>query len=717
MENNRRAIIEYSLTVFVMAAFAVVVSNYLVFAELKGITVKSFMLLFFVNVFVSLVALFFDEQKLDIVISFAISIFLALIFRNENITFNLIASFMLALVLYLIRIVKIRKYLWTAITAVSLALWLFNYSDISKSVAISLIILLVYSISNFINRDYKYYLLGFALIAFFCVFMPVSDDPCKWTIVKKAITNVYEFGEKIVDETIYAFNGLGIGNSKNTTVGYSGTGQIGSGLSSREREDIIFSHDNWKYYIYLKGKSYKDFSKEGMTNAIDHNNSDNEWLVEYINALYHAGVTEEEASYFSKIINANVKYKYLRSDDVIHPMNTIVIEYKNGYIPKKKKKGFEYKLSYLLIDYNSGYFLDVINSDKLDLPAESYDTIVKYFRHIYHIDFRSIFSEEDYNELAREVNSYRESYADSILSSYLDSSFASKRTRELSYEITKGCKTNYEKAKAIEKYLRQYKYNKSIDLSKSDNYIDAFLFDAKEGYCVHYASAMALMLRIVNVPSKYTVGYAHDEHNTDIVKSNEAHAYCEAYIDGYGFMRFEATAPYSDYSSSSWGLNENYSPDAISVVESLEDVKNGLENDNYDKVDKGEEKSGLTLIKEQLISLIKNGAALIVIAIVLIVIILLMKSIKYKMMSPNDKLKYNMNKLYKMLEKKTITDENKLRDYNEVYDNYLRMRFRGDLADHKTVVLSENVCKYVKSLNAKRDKSVDKSSHKSPLTS
>jgi transglutaminase-like putative cysteine protease len=127
------------------------------------------------------------------------------------------------------------------------------------------------------------------------------------------------------------------------------------------------------------------------------------------------------------------------------------------------------------------------------------------------------------------------------------------RVRELAAEITANTNNPYDKANAIEKYLRTYTYNQGISAppARQDG-VDYFLFDVKEGYCDYYASAMAVMLRSVGVPARFVVGYTpgqpkdRNEQSDDApqyrILERNAHAWPEVYFPSYGWVQFEPTA-------------------------------------------------------------------------------------------------------------------------------------------------------------------------------
>ena len=123
----------------------------------------------------------------------------------------------------------------------------------------------------------------------------------------------------------------------------------------------------------------------------------------------------------------------------------------------------------------------------------------------------------------------------------------SERMKQLTYSISGSRYGNYGKAAAIEEYLKtNYQYTlKTIFREKGYDTIEKFLFTSGEGHCEYFASSMVLMLRILGIPSRLVTGYTATRFNPMTgyyeVKRLDAHAWVEAYIDGYGWMEFEPT--------------------------------------------------------------------------------------------------------------------------------------------------------------------------------
>jgi transglutaminase-like putative cysteine protease len=123
-----------------------------------------------------------------------------------------------------------------------------------------------------------------------------------------------------------------------------------------------------------------------------------------------------------------------------------------------------------------------------------------------------------------------------------------QRVRDLAEAITRDKTNVYDKATALESYLRQtIEYNDLIDSPPLDqDRVDWFLFDLQEGYCDYYSSAMAVMARAVGIPARVAAGYARGDYNDEAgvyrVRDHHGHAWVEVYFPRYGWVEFEPTA-------------------------------------------------------------------------------------------------------------------------------------------------------------------------------
>ena len=84
---------------------------------------------------------------------------------------------------------------------------------------------------------------------------------------------------------------------------------------------------------------------------------------------------------------------------------------------------------------------------------------------------------------------------------------------------------------------------KNLDMK---NPLDSFLFEAKNGYCTHFASSFAISARLLGIPSRVVSGYKADYEsrveNYLVVKQKDAHAWVELYLGERGWVRLEPTA-------------------------------------------------------------------------------------------------------------------------------------------------------------------------------
>jgi transglutaminase-like putative cysteine protease len=121
------------------------------------------------------------------------------------------------------------------------------------------------------------------------------------------------------------------------------------------------------------------------------------------------------------------------------------------------------------------------------------------------------------------------------------------RVLALARDLTATALSPYDRARAIEAYLRTFPYN--LDLPpppQNRDVVDYFLFDLQQGYCDYYATTMVVLARAAGLPARLAVGYfsgTYDETNTRyIVTEADAHSWAEIYFPHYGWIEFEPTA-------------------------------------------------------------------------------------------------------------------------------------------------------------------------------
>ena len=122
-----------------------------------------------------------------------------------------------------------------------------------------------------------------------------------------------------------------------------------------------------------------------------------------------------------------------------------------------------------------------------------------------------------------------------------------KRVVGLARGITAGATTTYDKVAAVQDWLRRNtRYNLDIPHDPPGaNAIDYFLFESREGFCEHIATAMAVLLRAAGVPTRLVTGFGPGERNTFTgyfeVRESDAHAWVEVLYPEVGWVQYDPT--------------------------------------------------------------------------------------------------------------------------------------------------------------------------------
>jgi transglutaminase-like putative cysteine protease len=139
-------------------------------------------------------------------------------------------------------------------------------------------------------------------------------------------------------------------------------------------------------------------------------------------------------------------------------------------------------------------------------------------------------------------------YPDEIRELYLQlPEILPERVHELAKQITDGIDNPYDKAKAIESYLRTYPYDLKVPTPPANQDVaDYFLFDLKKGYCDYYATAMVVLTRSSGIPARFVSGFSSGSYDPlraeYVVRGSNAHSWAEVYFPQIGWIEFEPTA-------------------------------------------------------------------------------------------------------------------------------------------------------------------------------
>ena len=358
-----------------------------------------------------------------------------------------------------------------------------------------------------------------------------------------------------------------------SSMGFGNSGELGGDVTMNNTKMLTVYSDYSG--IYLGGAVYENYSGRRWSSyesysTIDLNNkATNLRQVEterYLGVNTNFNISEQRENY--KTINVVVRHeRTLRTKSLFTLSKTYGIDFSRGVLDgyfnssvwQKEVNSvnidthekFRYKYA---IPENGAYALEAytlnLNSEhlyKMMTKAEIGYYRTPWVTSLKYIDWDNIITGDissELSELSIRSTTFYKKYLQ-LPSSIPD------RVYNLAYELTKDYKHTYEKAKAIEQYLKN---NHTYTLTPGDvprgyDFVDYFLFESKEGYCTYYATAMTILLRCVGIPTRYVEGFVVKAENHlgggrfDVLGSN-AHAWPEVYFEGVGFVEFEPTSSF-----------------------------------------------------------------------------------------------------------------------------------------------------------------------------
>jgi transglutaminase-like putative cysteine protease len=121
------------------------------------------------------------------------------------------------------------------------------------------------------------------------------------------------------------------------------------------------------------------------------------------------------------------------------------------------------------------------------------------------------------------------------------------RARELALELRRLHPDELDFVNAVLDLFRRQPFYYTLDPPPlGANSVDEFLFDTRQGFCGHYASAFAVLMRAAGIPARIVTGYHGGLYNRFadywIIGQSDAHAWDEVWIEGRGWIRFDPTS-------------------------------------------------------------------------------------------------------------------------------------------------------------------------------
>lgn len=122
------------------------------------------------------------------------------------------------------------------------------------------------------------------------------------------------------------------------------------------------------------------------------------------------------------------------------------------------------------------------------------------------------------------------------------------RLRSLALQIVGDANSSAERAERLSRYLAQnFAYTTRLWKPSQEEPLFDFLLTEKRGHCEYFATALAVLLRSLDIPSRTVNGYLTAEWNSFgqffVVRQQHAHSWVEAQLPGQGWVIFDPTPP------------------------------------------------------------------------------------------------------------------------------------------------------------------------------
>ncbi len=516
-----------------------------------------------------------------------------------------------------------------------------------------------------------------AAVLLLAIILPDSNKPISWKGVINAWNNIKSGINELVCDIVYgdADQIFGVGN-----IGFSGqdSGFWGKLVDSSNREMLRVTVTSGPVSnLYMVCTTRDIYENNGWSEIPDKDYTggyEKELDVKLYN-LYRAGIPSDENEYFCKQSRSTVEYRNLHTDSVFVPTDCIDIqpirvrgslyeESGNVFFSKKQRKENKYSVGGLIMNMNNPMLTQYLRGGSVE--AEGGETVFDECVKVLGLSDEAV-GELTGNSMRTEAAEY-EKYVESVDLQLSDD--ISQEVYELADSITAGCTSDYDRVMAIEQYLsRDGGYVYTLSPETPPEGVDQtvyFILESHGGYCVHYASAVALLCRCVGIPVRYAegtvVGSREEGESYSKVLGRDSHAWAQAYIRGFGWIDVDATP---GYSTSTGNFKR---PDTGHQSEYRPEIPTGSNSSNDNNTDIADNTASESLSWRQVLVyvLLAAGAAAVAGGIA-VVCIILVKRYRYNHSDNRQKCEWHMRRLMKRLRgmKLGIEEGETLRKYSE----------------------------------------------------
>lgn len=433
-----------------------------------------------------------------------------------------------------------------------------SYMQIPRLLIAVVIILVMNSISellafmNISKCQGKSLILIYVIVGGTVMLAPVKNEPYDWHMVVKFISKIETFAVNTMEE-IYSY--IAKEDNLYKEIGYTENSKTSGGmLQSNNKIQLKVSGDITKNNLYLRGNITNTYDGEswrystGSTQTLAYDVD--AWMTLY--ACYYLSENKEDLKQYIDIKSQYVRYNDIRTRALFVPIKTLCIDFgdadsqsqsegDNFRFRRIKKKGFGYNYVFMDINYSDRTLQNIIkNAADVQYNRETWSSLLGYMMNNYGIK-----TDIAYSDFIRQVTNSGEEVRKQYTKVW---DGMSDEARKLALDIAAGSSTELEKCQKLANYVSRYTYSKNIKIPSDANVVDWFLFESKTGYCVQFSTVLTEMLRSQEIPARlvegFMINYSTEEEDTTEypVEGNDAHAWVEVYMDGFGWVRVEPSS-------------------------------------------------------------------------------------------------------------------------------------------------------------------------------
>ncbi len=395
--------------------------------------------------------------------------------------------------------------------------------------------------------------------------LPFSNAPIRWSALK----NIWNTIASATNEAVHFVRVELLDFSPDFSIkfsGYNNSGKLGGDLFETYTDSIYARSSNrLTNAIYLAGNNRNVYTGSSWESKL----SDPPTVLQPYSPAYldsaefsYAVLRSGNYSFHDNLyLDSSYELRFLdyRSATMFAPTNTkrIAIIHPGDSSFTSEQDGFRFDRR---MKKNTHY---TTRFNQINLGSEAFLSLTAQTPYLYDNSFTT----------HPEAYLYRADYPDLPQGTGLDSIFSARReyiydnylslpdtlperVYALAETLSSEADTDYEKMLAFEAYLRTFRYNTSPEkLPKDRDLVDFFLFHSQEGYCTYFATTLAVLGRCVGIPTRYVQGYCSytpELQGEWTIRSNNAHAWTECYIDGLGWIPLDTTPGYEDLRYQPW---------------------------------------------------------------------------------------------------------------------------------------------------------------------